>query len=83
MRIAWRARSNVHTAQFLLGHANLATTQVYVGKPSLDELTTAVAGFAFGVVSEPTFYPSAEQATNPVEAPTGIEPVYTALQAAA
>jgi site-specific recombinase XerD len=76
-------QAGVRTAQFLLGHANLGTTETYLGKPTRDELQTAVAGFAFGVVIEHTFNPLAEEAANPVEAPTGIEPVYTALQAAA
>ena len=50
-------QAGVRTAQFLLGHANLATTELYLGKPTLDELTTAVSGFAFGVVIEQPFYP--------------------------
>ena len=76
-------QTDVHTAQHLLGHANLATTQAYLRTPSPDELQSAVTGFAFGVVIERAFYPSQNDPANPVEARTGIEPVYTALQAAA
>lgn len=37
-----RSTGDVRIAQALLGHANLATTQVYLGKPTLDELTLAL-----------------------------------------
>jgi hypothetical protein len=48
---------------------------VYLGKPTLDELAARVRGFSFGTVAERVFYPRAIDLANPVEAPTGIEPV--------
>jgi integrase/recombinase XerC len=75
--------AGVRNAQFLLGHANLGTTEAYIGKPTLDELTAATEGVSFlddkrtGVLGSPI------GDSAPREAPTGIEPVYTALQAAA
>jgi site-specific recombinase XerD len=67
--------AGVRNAQMLLGHADLATTEGYLGKPTLDELKAAVTGFAFGALVERTFYPPRNVLANPVEAPTGIEPV--------
>jgi hypothetical protein len=52
---------------------------MYTGAPTLDELAAAIAGYRFGV--ERTHVPNTPQ--EPLKAPTGIEPVYTALQAAA
>jgi site-specific recombinase XerD len=75
--------AGVRNAQMLLGHSTLGTTETYLGKPTLDELEAAVRGFTFGALVERAFYPSMERIESPVEAPTGIEPVYTALQAAA
>jgi integrase/recombinase XerD len=75
--------AGMKNAQALLGHADVGTTQIYTGAPTLDELATAVEGFRFAAKLEQTFYPREGGAANPREAPTGIEPVYTALQAAA
>jgi hypothetical protein len=61
----------------MLGHASVETTQsTYVAAVTLDELAAAVEGLSFGT-------PLGRDPANPRKAPTGIEPVYTALQAAA
>ena len=67
--------ASIQDAQALLGHAEISTTRGYVGRATLDELKAAVAGFRFGSIAERTFYPLGRHPTNPVEAPTGIEPV--------
>ena len=67
--------AGTRVAQFLLGHAGIGTTEVYVGAPTLDELAAGVSGFTFGSRSEHAFYPRPEALANAVEAPTGIEPV--------
>ena len=69
--------AGIKNAQALLGHADVGTTQMYTGAPTLDELAKAIEGYRFGV--ERTHVPPDPQI--PLEAPTGIEPVYTALQA--
>jgi integrase/recombinase XerD len=73
--------SGLRTAQALLGHATLGTTEAYLSAPALDDLVAAVAGVTFDI--ERAFPPLVGTSANPVEAPTGIEPVSTALQAAA
>jgi integrase/recombinase XerD len=70
--------AGVRNAQALMGHASIeTTTAIYMDRPTLDELQASVRGFRFRVLS-----PRTDPAT-PEEATTGIEPVYTALQAAA
>jgi hypothetical protein len=59
----------------LLGHSDSRTTEIYTGKPSFDELAFAVAKFKIQGLIERVFYPPAVDLANPVEAPTGIEPV--------
>jgi hypothetical protein len=76
-------QTGVRRAQFLLGHATLGTTQAYIGEPTLDELTAATEGVSFLREKRTGVLGSPDQARTPREAPTGIEPVYTALQAAA
>ena len=66
--------AGVRYAQHLLGHAGIATTETYLGKPTPDELQGAVAGLGFGL-AERMFSPLANMAAIPVEATTGIEPV--------
>jgi site-specific recombinase XerD len=39
--------AGIRNAQSLLGHKDIGTTQVYMNKPTLDELTAAVAGMSF------------------------------------
>lgn len=63
--------AGMRNAQFLLGHATVATTETYVGRPSLDELAAAVAGFAFRT----PVLPLARTGRMAQEATTGIEPV--------
>jgi integrase len=70
-------QAGVHIAKALLGHADIGTTQAYLGTPTLDELTATTRGITFLRTGVPT------DTRMPGEAPTGIEPVYTALQAAA
>ena len=40
--------AGMRNAQFLLGHADVGTTEIYVGKPTLDELRMSIEGFTFG-----------------------------------
>ena len=61
----------------------LARRSSYTGAPTLDELAAAIKGIRFALEAEQTFYPLDTHPASPLEAPTGIEPVYTALQAAA
>ena len=67
--------AGMRNAQFLLGHADIGTTETYVGKPTLDELSAAVAGFGFDPNGGTHVLPPAEQPEIPVEARTGVEPV--------
>jgi site-specific recombinase XerD len=73
--------AGLQVAQQAMGHANLATTELYLGQPTLDEIATAMRGVTLG--AEQTFQVPEDSTASAVEAPTGIEPVYTALQAAA
>ena len=41
--------AGARTAQHLLGHADIATTQIYLAKPRLDDLRAAVKGLTVGV----------------------------------
>jgi site-specific recombinase XerD len=49
--------AGIKNAQALLGHADVGTTQIYTGAPTLDELVAAVEGFRFAPESEQAFYP--------------------------
>ena len=75
--------AGIRSTQFLLGHAGIATTELYVGRPTLDELAGAVEGFTFGPSDRTDVLGVGEKPEIPDKATTGIEPVYTALQAAA
>jgi site-specific recombinase XerD len=40
--------AGIRNAQFLLGHAGIATTETYVGQPTLEELAAAVEASTLG-----------------------------------
>jgi integrase/recombinase XerC len=75
--------AGIKNAQALLGHVTVGTTETYVGKPTLDELSAAVSGFGFAAANRtPTASqaqtpvpPSRQRAETPDKATTGIEPV--------
>ena len=41
--------AGMRNAQFLLGHADVGTTETYTGAPTLDELRVSVEGFTFAL----------------------------------
>jgi integrase/recombinase XerD len=45
--------AGMRNAQYLLGHADVGTTEAYTGTPTLDELAAAIRGFSFGAVGSP------------------------------
>lgn len=51
--------AGMRNAQFLLGHKSVGTTQIYMDKPTLDELRASVAGASF-------LLPPAESAVQPM-----------------
>jgi integrase len=65
--------AGMRNAQFLLGHADVGTTEAYVGEPTLDELAAAVHGLSF--TEQTPVLPPDGRARMPHKAPTGIEPV--------
>lgn len=71
--------TGIKTAQALMGHATVGTTEEYVGAPTLDELAEAVQGFSFG--SDPRrriermFQGVDEQRASAGLDPTRLEPV--------
>jgi hypothetical protein len=71
----------LQNAQAVMGHANLAKTDIYLSQPTHEEIAAASSNGT--LESERTFQGVPNPAAKPEEAPTGIEPVYTALQAAA
>ena len=67
--------AGIKNAQALLGHATVGTTETYVGKPTLDELSAAVSGFGFLNPDRTSVLGSAGMAGMADKATTGIEPV--------
>ena len=67
--------AGLRNAQHMMGHADSRTTEIYLGNPTPDELKAAVQGFTFGVLAERMFLSTQKVLANPLEAPTGIEPV--------
>jgi integrase/recombinase XerD len=65
----------VRTAQQVLGHANIATTQIYLSKPRFDDLAGAVKAVTLGAASRTNVLGVAEALKTALEATTGIEPV--------
>ena len=74
-------RADTRSAQHLLGHASLGTTDTYLGAPTLDEIVAAVAGVSYGTRTD--VLGVARRPELALQATAGIEPAYTALQAAA
>ncbi len=66
---------DTHTAQHLLGHADIGTTQIYLSKPLFDELAAAVAELSFRATKRTNVLGVAEALGKALEATTGIEPV--------
>jgi integrase len=64
---------DTRTAQHLLGHAHLGTTDAYLGRPRLDDLAAAVKDLTYGIRTN--VLGVAERAHTALEATTGIEPV--------
>jgi hypothetical protein len=65
----------VRTAQQVLGHANIATTQIYLSKPRFGDLAGAVKAVTLGAASRTHVLGVAEALGKALEATTGIEPV--------
>jgi len=67
--------AGLRETQQMLGHAGSRTTETYLGNSTPDELRAAIEGFTFGVLAKRAFLSTQNVLANPVEAPTGIEPV--------
>ncbi|MGA2321992.1 MAG: tyrosine-type recombinase/integrase [Solirubrobacteraceae bacterium] len=65
--------TDTRIAQHLLGHANLGTTDTYLGRPRIDDLVAAVQKATYGVRTN--VLGVAQMALVPHKATTGIEPV--------
>src|SRR4051812_13205917 len=66
-------RAGLLNTKAMLGHESVATTEIYVGEPTLDELQASVADFTWDWRPEQTFYPRVAEAAKAAEAPTRIE----------
>lgn len=72
--------AGVRNAQFMLGHADLGTTETYLGEPTLDELAASIRGLSF-LDPTGTDVPGSPSTTDtPLEAPTRIELVESAFR---
>jgi hypothetical protein len=67
--------AGTRNAQFLLGHAGIATTEIYLGKPTLDDLAGAVSGFRFRITDRTDVLGGPRSGETAEKATTGIEPV--------
>jgi integrase len=65
--------TDTRIAQHLLGHANLGTTDTYLGRPRLDDMVAAVKDATYGMRTN--VLGVAQMAQIPLKATTGIEPV--------
>jgi integrase len=65
--------TDTRIAQHLLGHANLGTTDIYLGSPRIDDMVAAVKGATFAVRTN--VLGAAQMVQIPHKATTGIEPV--------
>ena len=65
-------RADTRSAQHLLGHASIGTTDTYLGKPTLDEMVAAVAGVSYGTRTD--VLGAARAPVMALEATAGIEP---------
>lgn len=65
--------TDTRIAQHLLGHANLGTTDTYLGRPRLDDMVAAVKDATYGVRTN--VLGVAQMAQTASKATTGIEPV--------
>jgi integrase/recombinase XerD len=65
--------TDARIAQHLLGHANLGTTDTYLGRPRLDDIVAAVRSVSYG--TRTNVLGVAGTLKTALEATTGIEPV--------
>jgi integrase/recombinase XerC len=68
--------AGLQRAQAVLGHADIQTTQGYVGKPTLEEIETSLAGLSYADELPPT-----EWGATPLTERGGFEPPEDTLQA--